>query len=100
DCRKHLSAGAVLTILFMLLVTGAAFGEAPAAVSGSGGAVWGADYFPDVPLITSEGKQVRFFSDLIKGKVVAINFIYTNCPDACALETARLREVQRILGDR
>ena len=70
------------------------------AAPGSGGAIWGADYFPDVPLVTHEGKKVRFFSDLIKDKVVAINFIYTNCPDACALETAHLREVQKILRDR
>ena len=100
DCRNHLSAGAVLIILFMLIGTGAAFGGAPVTTAGSGGSVWGADYFPDVPLVTQDGKKVRFFSDLIKGKVVAIAFIYTNCPDMCALETARMREVQRILGDR
>lgn len=86
----------------LLLFLGIAFtfpaGAAP--VSESGGSIWGADYFPDVTLTTHEGKKVRFFSDVIKGKVVALNFIYTNCPDACALETARLREVQRILGDR
>jgi cytochrome oxidase Cu insertion factor (SCO1/SenC/PrrC family) len=68
-----------------------------AAVSGS---PWGASYFPNVPLVTQDGKTVRFFDDLIQGKVVAINFIYTRCPDSCPLETARLREVRRILGDR
>lgn len=61
---------------------------------------WGADYFPNVPLVTHEGKTVHFFDDLIEGKVVAVNFIYTICPDSCPLETARLAEVQRILGDR
>jgi protein SCO1/2 len=61
---------------------------------------WGADYFPNIPLITHEGKKVLFFDDLIKDKVVVINFIFTRCPDACPLETARLREVQKILGDR
>jgi cytochrome oxidase Cu insertion factor (SCO1/SenC/PrrC family)/cytochrome c2 len=65
-----------------------------------GGSIWGADYFPEVQLITHEGKKVRFFTDVIKDRVVAINFIYTNCPDACGLETARLREVQKILEDR
>lgn len=65
-----------------------------------GGSRWGANYFPNVPLITHEGRSVRFFDDLIKGKVVVINFIYTTCPDSCPLETARLREVQGILGDR
>ena len=53
-----------------------------------------------MPLITHEGKSVRFFDDLVAGKVVVINFIYTTCPDACPLETATLAEVQKILGER
>ena len=61
---------------------------------------WGANYFPNVPLITHEGKTVHFFEDLIKDKVVAINFIYTSCPDTCSLETAQLVRVQKIIGDR
>jgi protein SCO1/2 len=84
-----------------LLVFGSAptFG-APSASARKGGSRWGANYFPNTPLITHEGKSVRFFDDLIEDKVVVINFIYTNCPDSCPLETARLLEVQRILGDR
>ncbi len=61
---------------------------------------WGANYFPNVPLITHEGKTVNFFDDLIKDKIVAINFIYSHCPDTCPLETAQLVQVQKILGDR
>jgi copper(I)-binding protein/cytochrome oxidase Cu insertion factor (SCO1/SenC/PrrC family) len=61
---------------------------------------WGASYFPNVPLTTHDGKTVHFFEDLIKDKVVAINFIYTSCPDSCPLETAHLASVQDILGDR
>ena len=60
---------------------------------------WGADYFPNVPLVTHEGKTVRFFDDLIKDKIVVINFIYTHCPDTCPLETAQLVRVQDILGE-
>jgi cyclophilin family peptidyl-prolyl cis-trans isomerase/copper(I)-binding protein/cytochrome oxidase Cu insertion factor (SCO1/SenC/PrrC family) len=63
-------------------------------------APWGANYFPNVPLITQDGKSVRFFDDVIKDKVVVINFIYTRCPDTCPLETAQLVKVQEILGDR
>jgi protein SCO1 len=70
------------------------------AREGMGGTVWGAGYFPDVPLVTHEGETVRFFTDLIEDKVVAINFIYVTCPDACPMETARLREVADLLGDR
>ena len=60
----------------------------------------GADYFPNVILTTQDGKQVRFYDDLLKGKSVAINVIYTNCTDECPLETARMSEVQRLLGPR
>ena len=72
----------------------------PAKSGSSGGTRWGADYFPNIPLVTHEGKSVRFFDDLIKDKVVLINFIYTSCTDSCPLETARLANVQKILGDR
>jgi len=64
-----------------------------------GSSRWGANYFPNVELTTHEGKKVRFFDDLIEDKVVMINFIYTNCPDACPLETMRLAEVQEILKE-
>ncbi|PYQ69003.1 MAG: hypothetical protein DMG04_29890 [Acidobacteria bacterium] len=61
---------------------------------------WGADYFPNVTLTTHEGKTVHFYDDLIKGKTVAIDLIYTTCQYACPLETARMVQVQRVLGDR
>ncbi|RMH19766.1 MAG: electron transporter SenC [Acidobacteria bacterium] len=78
---------------------GAGAQSATASDKSKGGSVWGANYFPNVPLVTHEGKTVRFFDDLIKDKVVAINFIYTTCPDACPMETARLLEVQQLLGE-
>jgi protein SCO1/2 len=61
---------------------------------------WGADYFPNVILTAHDGQKLRFFDDLIKDKVVMVNFIYTTCPDSCPLETARLKQVQKLLGDR
>jgi protein SCO1/2 len=65
-----------------------------------GDQLWGRDYFPNVPLITQTGKTVRFYDDLLKGKSVAINVIYTRCKDRCPLETAKLAQVQRLLGRR
>ncbi len=61
---------------------------------------WGGSHFPNVELITQHGKKVRFYDDLIKGKVVAIELIYTTCKYNCPLETARLVQVQKLLGDR
>src|SRR3954462_8658817 len=61
---------------------------------------WGANYFPNLTLTTQDGQPVRFYDDLIKGKIVAINLIYTTCKFACPLETARLAQVQKLLADR
>jgi protein SCO1 len=55
--------------------------------------------FPNVPLINHEGKRVNFYDDLIKGKVVTINFFYAKCDEICPLVSANLAKVQRILGD-
>src|SRR4051794_13961425 len=63
------------------------------------GATWGANYFPNVPLTTQDGKTVRFYDDLLKGKRFIINLMYTECGDSCPLETARLAQVKKILGD-
>ena len=60
----------------------------------------GAEYFTNVTLTTQDGVAVRFYDDLLKGKIVAINLIYTTCKYTCPLETARLAQVQRVLGDR
>ncbi len=60
---------------------------------------WGANYFPKVSLTTQHGDVVDFY-ELIKGKIVAIELIYTSCEYSCPLETARLAHVQKLLGDR
>jgi protein SCO1/2 len=61
---------------------------------------WGAGHFPNVTLTTQHGEAVRFYDDLIKGKIVAINLIYTTCKFACPLETARLKQIHKLLGER
>src|SRR6516164_801110 len=60
---------------------------------------WGADYFPDLPVVTQDGKTLHFYHDLIKGRIVVVNFIYTSCSELCPIETARLAEVKDKLGD-
>ena len=87
-----------MRLLWTLLVSGALAIAAGASYASS--VPWDGDYFPNVPLITQDGESVRFFDDLIEGKVVAVNFIYTTCADTCPLETAQLVRTQNILGDR
>lgn len=57
-------------------------------------------YLPNVELTTHEGKKVRFYDDLIKGKIVVINFMYADCTGKCPVITANLLKVQEILGER
>jgi protein SCO1/2 len=57
-------------------------------------------HFPDVVLTTHEGKKVRFYEDLIKDKLVVINFMYAKCEGVCPGITTNLRRVQKLLGDR
>ena len=57
-------------------------------------------YFPNLPLITHEGKKVLFYDDVIKGKIVTINMFYAQCDEICPRVTANLVKVQKLLGDR
>lgn len=57
-------------------------------------------HFPNVDLVTHEGKKVRFYDDLIKDKKVVINFVYANCENICPPVTANLVRVQKLLRDR
>lgn len=61
---------------------------------------WGASYFPNVPLVTQDGKTVRFYDDLLKDKKVIISFIFTHCEQWCPLTTAKLAQVRDRLGAR
>lgn len=56
-------------------------------------------YFTDLELQTQDGKPVKFYTDLLDGKTVVMNVIYTNCKDACPMITAQLLMVRKALGD-
>ena len=51
-------------------------------------------YFTNLELVNQDGKTVRFFDDVLKDKVVIINFIFTNCEGACPLMTNKLTRVR------
>lgn len=57
------------------------------------------EYFTDSPLLTQDGKAVRFYSDVLRDRIVVLNVIYTNCKDACPLITHKLKEVRDALGE-
>ena len=55
---------------------------------------------PDVEVLDQDGNARHFYSDLIKGKTVAINFIFTNCTTICPPLAATFARVQREMGDK
>src|SRR5947209_16927042 len=89
--QRSMRGAAVLAAMFFLI--------SARPCSAAGNSHWGADYFPNVPLTTQDGKTVRFYDDLLKDKKVAMYLMYTTCKYSCPLETARMAQVQRYLGD-
>src|SRR5215470_13209832 len=57
-------------------------------------------YFTDLPVIAQDGKERRFFSDVLKDKIVLINLFYTNCTSICPVLNQRISGVQDLLGAR
>ena len=55
---------------------------------------------PDLSLLDQQGRKIRFYSDLVKGKTVAINFIFTTCTASCPPLTATFRKVQQSAAER
>ena len=43
---------------------------------------------------------MRFYTDALRGKIVLVSFIYTNCTDICPTLMHNLTDVQEPLGDR
>lgn len=57
-------------------------------------------YFTDTLLINQNGEKMRFYSDLLKGKVVVINTFFSTCEGSCPVMTRNLAKIQDALGER
>lgn len=55
---------------------------------------------PDVSLVDQDGRPVRFASDLVKDRVVAINFVFTTCTTICPPMGASFAKLRQLLGER
>lgn len=76
-------------VLFLLLGTIAQAQQRPRTYS-----------FPDVSVRTQSGEAVHFYRDLVKGRTVAVNFIFTSCTTVCPTMGITFSQVQRLLGKR
>jgi protein SCO1/2 len=96
-------------VLFSALWVGAIFssaagqaakGPAPAAYAGQGEDSAAQRYFTDTVLMNQNGESVRFYSDLLKNRIVVINTFFTECVSVCPLLNRNMQAIQDWLGDR
>jgi protein SCO1/2 len=87
-----------------LLALSAVGGSTPLAAGVSGGIEAPGStahrYFTDVVLVDQNGREVRLYSDLLQGKVVVIDSMFTECTSACPLISSTMQKIQDHLGDR
>ncbi len=88
----------------MFFVGAAAAALAPFALASSGKAESlpqdGAEWFTNVEVKTHDWRTLRLYDDVMKGKILLINFFYTDCDAICPLMTENLARVQELLGAR
>jgi len=52
---------------------------------------------PDATVLDQNGRKLRFYTDLVKGKTIAVNFIFTTCTTICPPMTANFAKVQKTM---
>jgi protein SCO1/2 len=57
-------------------------------------------YFTDVVLLNQDGKPMRLYTDLIKGKTVIVVPFFTECTGACPVMNQNLAKIQDWLSNR
>jgi len=55
---------------------------------------------PDAEVFNQDGRKIRFYSDLIKDKVVIVSFVFTTCTFVCPMQGESLSKLQAALGER
>ena len=84
----------VLALVFSLLVAGAVHAADARLKSG---AFEPPRMAPELNLAGSDGKDLKL--ERYRGKVVALGFGYSNCPEVCPTTLSRLAKARRSLGD-
>jgi protein SCO1/2 len=87
-------------LLLKTLGSAALFSAVAPAVAARKSAPEAQAYFPNVDLVTHEGRAVKFYDDIIKNKIVIFNMMYAVCTESCPINTASLLNVQQALGSR
>jgi protein SCO1 len=88
------AAGLTVALVTLAAVTWLTFGASHQSKRDSGLSKIGPA--PEFTLTGQNGKLVSLSG--LRGKVVVVAFIYTNCPDACPLLTAKMATLETRLG--
>ena len=91
SCLTNLKSIFCLVILLLSASLVAAQEPAPSVA---------AKYFSDVELINQDGEKMRFYSDVLKNKVVIINAFFSTCTSVCPPMNRNMEKVQEALGER
>ena len=59
-----------------------------------------AKYFTDVELMDQDGRTLKFYTDVLKGKTVVINALFTSCTNVCPPISRNFERIQQALGER
>jgi protein SCO1/2 len=86
--------------LLALLAVVPAWSQEPKAPAKAAAESSAHKYFGDVKLVNQDGKEVRLYSDLMQGKTVVINAMFTTCTGACPVMSGTMAKIQDHLGDR
>ena len=87
-------------LLTILMLCGLAVAQEPPAPQTPNAESAAKKYFTDVVLVNQNGEKMRFYSDLLQGKVVIINSFFATCAGSCLPLTRNLEKLQQGLGAR
>ncbi|MDH5179975.1 MAG: SCO family protein [Gammaproteobacteria bacterium] len=103
--KSGLIAG-ILTLIMLPVMNSAAMTDKDTAIQDKSRRIskqeWerARNYFTDTVLVNQHGKNVRFYSDVLDGRVVIMNVMYTDCKGSCPLTTKMMTQLKERLGKR
>lgn len=106
--RRRTPSAFVSSMAVAALLAGLALARPPAAgaaggqdgKSGKAGSDAARNYFTDTVLVDQDGREVRFYSELVEGHVVVIHTMFTECTGICPVMSRKYQALQEHLGER
>lgn len=84
----------VLPLAFLFVFTTGVYAQSPDAQTAA------QKYFTDTELVTQDGKPVRFYSDVLKDKIVVINCFFATCQGSCLPMSRTMVKLQQLLEEK